>query len=76
MSKECKGKYHGDGIKIIDDDEEYCLICQQEIDCKKKANTEKAVKIAKTVGSLAVSVIGSAVLKILVGGKSGGNNRA
>ena len=36
MSKQCPGKYHGSGIKYINDNEKYCKVCQQHMNLKKK----------------------------------------
>lgn len=36
MSKQCSGKYHGNGIKYINDNENYCKICQQHMNLNKK----------------------------------------
>ena len=30
MSKQCPGKYHGSGIKYINDNEKYCKVCQHK----------------------------------------------
>lgn len=69
MSKECKGKYHGAGIKIIDDDEEYCTICQQNIDLKNKQKKEK-------IGTFFLVLIGaSAIVKKILKNKNKKNEK-
>lgn len=40
MSKQCSGKYHGTGIKYINDNERYCKVCQQHMNLKKKRRNE------------------------------------
>lgn len=70
MSKECKGKYHGNGIKYIDDDQKYCLACQQEYDRRKKQRNEVLAGISAFVGI--ICTIG----KFLGGGKGDGNNQS
>lgn len=72
MSKECKGKYHGTAIKYINDDEKYCLICQQQIELKKKKRNEIIAGIGGTVISIVVGVI----VKALTGGNSEGNTES
>lgn len=41
MSKQCPGKYHGKGIKYINDNEKYCKICQQNIKLNKNRRNER-----------------------------------
>ena len=69
MSKECKGKYHGSGIKYIDDDQKYCLACQKEYNRRKKRKRETLGTIGGIFTAI-VAIIG-AVGKILAGGKGG-----
>ena len=40
MSKQCEGKFHGKGIKLINDDETYCEKCKQNMLLKKKKKIE------------------------------------
>lgn len=68
MSKQCKGKYHGTAIKYINDDEKYCLICQQQIDMKNKRKKE-------AVGTTVVSIVVGIIVKVLTGGKGGGSSQ-
>ncbi len=71
MSKECKGKYHGSGVKYIDDDQKYCLVCQQEYERRKKRTKEVIVSI----GTIGVAIIGGVIKFIAsVGGKDTENN--
>ena len=49
MSKLCKGKYHGSGIKEIADNEKYCEICKQEIKLNRKRTTEVATGVLGVV---------------------------
>ena len=72
MSKQCKGKYHGTAIKYINDDEKYCLICQQQIDLNKKKRRDTLAAIGAGVMTV-VGIIG-AIGKILGDGKGGRNN--
>lgn len=65
MSKQCKGKYHGTAIKYINDDEKYCLICQQQIDMKNKRKKE-------AVGTTVASIVVGIIVKVLTGGKGKG----
>ena len=71
MSKECKGKYHGNGIKYIDDDQKYCLACQQEYDRRKKLKKE----VLAGIGVAVLTIIGT-IGKLLGGGKGDGNNQS
>lgn len=73
MSKECKGKYHGGGIKYIRDDEKYCLACQQEYDRRKQKRKEIG-GISGIIG--VVLAIPVAVVTILFGKKGGGGGNA
>lgn len=74
MSKECPGKYHGSAIKYINDDEKYCLICQQQMALKKQKTKENWGK----VGAGFLTVVGAAITiaKLFGGGKGGGNNQS
>lgn len=74
MSKECKGKYHGNGIKYIDDDQKYCLACQQEYARRKKEKKEVWAGIGGAV--LALVAIINTIGKFLGGGKGDGNNQS
>ena len=70
MSKECKGKFHGDCIKLIDEKDKYCPICQQQYAILKKRRVEKAKKVCKTIGKAAgvvVAVAGPLIVKALSG---------
>ena len=49
MSKQCQGKYHGSGIKYIDDNEKYCKICQQKMRYKKKIKSEIVTGVVGTI---------------------------
>lgn len=71
MSKECKGKYHGNGIKYIDDDQKYCLACQQEYARRKKRKKE----VLAGIGVAVLTIIGT-IGKLLGGGKGDGNNQS
>lgn len=73
MSKQCKGKFHGTAIKYINDDEKYCLICQQQIELNKKKRRDTLIAIGTGFMMTVIGVIG-AIGKILGGGKNGGNN--
>lgn len=66
MQKECKGKYHGSGIKYIDDDQKYCLICQQEYERRKK----KTKEIFGAIGSAVFVGVGF-IIKACLGNKDG-----
>ncbi len=74
MSKECPGKYHGSAVKYINDDEKFCLICQQEMALKKQKTKEIWAGIGK--GVVAVGGIALTIAKIFGGGKNGGNDQA
>lgn len=71
MSKQCKGKYHGTAIKYINDDEKYCLICQQQIDMKNKRKKE-VISVGTTVAS---SIVVGIIVIVLTGGKGGGSSQ-
>lgn len=54
MSKLCKGKYHGSGIKEIADNEKYCEICKQEI----KLIRNHTRDVATVVVGVVLTIIG------------------
>ena len=58
MSKQCPGKYHGSGIKYINDNETYCKICKQNMDCNKKTAWEVAGGILLGGLSIAAAILG------------------
>ena len=45
MSKQCPGKYHR-GIKFINDDQEYCIFCNQHM----KKNRERTKELLVGIG--------------------------
>ena len=58
MSKQCTGKYHGSGIKYINDNESYCKICQQHMSLNKKRVGEGVVGGLAVVCSIVAAILG------------------
>lgn len=56
MSKQCPGKYHGSGVKIIKDSEKYCTVCQQYKTLRNKKIKEGIVGGIVAVGSIVLSL--------------------
>ena len=65
--KKCPGKYHGEGIKYIDDGESYCKICQQNMSAKSKQRNEILGGIVSVVG---LSLLGALGVKSRTSSKS------
>ena len=76
MSKECPGKYHGSAVKIINDDEKYCLACQQQIALKKQKKKETWGKVGGGLLAIAgmAATITIGIVKLLGGGKGDNSN--
>lgn len=70
MSKQCPGKYHGSGIKYINDNEEYCLICKQKMAYKKKRFVESLLFIIGVV----IAGIGAVIAAIAAIARGGGGS--
>ena len=58
MSKQCPGKYHGSGIKYINDNEKYCKVCQQHMNLKKKRVKEGIFGGLVVVGGIVAAILG------------------
>ena len=58
MSKQCPGKYHGSGIKYINDNEKYCKVCQQHMNLKKKRVKEGIFGGLAVVGGIVAAILG------------------
>lgn len=58
MSKQCPGKYHGSGVKYINDNENYCKICQQHMNLNKKRVGEGIGVGLAVVGSIIAAILG------------------
>lgn len=58
MSKQCSGKYHGTGIKYINDNERYCKVCQQHMNLKKKRVKEGIFGGLAVVGGIVAAILG------------------
>lgn len=58
MSKQCPGKYHGSGIKYIDDNEKYCKVCRQHMNLKKKQVKEGIFGGLAVVGGIVAAILG------------------
>lgn len=58
MSKQCPGEYHGEGIKYINDNEEYCKICQQHRTLNKKRIGERIAGFLTVVGGIIAAILG------------------
>lgn len=58
MSKQCSGKYHGNGIKYINDNENYCKICQQHMNLNKKRVGEGIIGGLAVVGTIIAAILG------------------
>lgn len=57
--KYCKGKFHGNVQKEIDDSEEFCLICKGRMLAEKEEKKKKCGKIFKTYIAPAVIAAGT-----------------
>ena len=58
MSKQCLGKYHGSGIKYINDNENYCRVCKQHMDLNKKRVREGIMGGLAVVGGIVAAILG------------------
>lgn len=58
MPKRCPGKYHGSGIKYINDDEKYCKVCKQHYDCNKKTAGEIVGGVVIGILSIVGAILG------------------
>lgn len=58
MSKQCPGKYHGSGIKYINDNEDYCRVCKQNMTLKKKQIGEGIIGSFAVVCSIVAAIFG------------------